>query len=249
MKKSNGLEAKNSLIRSGRLIQKIHQVVKQSVYDELITDNNFKIHPPLNMTSPEKTLYGFLKQKKQDIVVLFDEEEPEIITSGLLEGNTDNIGSKATSNSIIIGVRSQLSSINKNFDTMMERAISEPLNMRLKYPSIIMGEVYMVAVREFDEQSMKDNQVAFKNKTNVEQFIKTFNEITSANRDITEQYKYDVSALILVDFSRTPVKVYNNLDELKEDEIVSDSFGSEQGEDYTNLSPEHFANRLSSLLQ
>jgi len=46
----------------------------------------------------------------------------------------------------------------------MERAFAETLNLRLKYPSLIMGEIYLLAVREYDEQLMKQNRIAWKDQ-------------------------------------------------------------------------------------
>jgi len=45
---------------------------------------------------------------------------------------------------------------------------------------------------------------------------------------------------ILVDFSREPAKIYSNLEELKEDGIVSQDFS----EDYSLLAPQNFVKGL-----
>lgn len=218
----NGLKAREALIRSEKLIQKIHELVKVSLNKELQDDGftGFNMHPPLGKPSPEKDVWGLLKKKKQDVVVLFEEAMKEKIIEGPLKGDYDLLGKKSTKNSIVIGVRSQLSSIDKNFDTLMERAFAETMNLRLRHTHLIMGEVYLIPVREYDEQEMKKNKIAFKAKlTNVEKFISIFNGISGRkdHNDILESYKYEKSALILVDFSKSPVKIYQTLDELKKD--------------------------------
>lgn len=241
VEKDNGLQAREALIRSEKLIQKIHEAAKVSLHSELLnmSYDNFEVHPALGMPSPEKDVWGLLKKKKQDVVILFQQPKAETIIEGPMKGQQDLLGKEATKNSIVIGVRSQLSSIDKNFDTLMERAFAETMNLRLRHPHLIMGEVYMLAVREYDEQAMKENRIEFKNKfTNVEKFISIFNGISGRKNhdDILESYKYEKSALILVDFSQHPVKIYKTLEELKADGIVSNDFDG----DYSLLAPQNF---------
>ena len=250
VQKDNGLQAREALIRSEKLIQKIHEVVKVSLNQELLNSayQDFEVHPPLGEASPEKNVWGLLKKKKQDVVILFQEPSAEEITEGPMTGQIDQLGKDATKNSIVIGVRSQLSSIDKNFDTLMERAFAETMNMRLRHPYLIMGEAYMLAVKEYDEQAMKENRIEFKNKfTNVEKFISIFNGISGRinQDDILESYKYEKSALILVDFSKNPVKIYQTMDELKEDNIVSNNFNG----NYSLLAPQNFSTSLVQAYQ
>ena len=243
--KDNGLQAREALIRSEKLIQKIHEVAKVSLANEITHSGleNFEVHPPIGSPSPEKDVWGLLKKKKQDVVVLFQQPESETIEEGPLIGKVDLLGKEATKNSIVIGVRSQLSSIDKNFDTLMERAFAETMNLRLRHPYLVMGEVYLLAVKEYDEQAMKENRIAFKNRfTNVEKFISIFDGISNRmdHENLYESYKYEKSALILVDFSQNPVKIYTSLDELKADGIVSSDFN----EDYDILAPQNFASGI-----
>ena len=249
--KNDGLEAREALIRSEQLIQKIHEVAKISLFNELINRNinDFQVHPPINRSSPELDVWGLLKKKKQDVVILFQHPTREQITEGPLIGSFDLLGREATRNSIVVGVRSQLSSIDKNFDTLMERAFAETMNLRLRHPELIMGEVYMLPVREYDEQAMRNNNIVFKNRsTNIEKFISIFNGISGRvnHNNIHESYKYEKSALILVDFSTNPVRIFRNLDELKEEGIVSRNYN----ENYDLLAPQNFASGLiNSYLQ
>lgn len=243
--KDNGLQAREALIRSEKLIQKIHEVTKVSLNNELISRgiSQFEVHPQIGSPSPELDVWGLLKKKKQDVVILFQNRNRELIEEGPLKNNYDLLGRECTRNSIVIGVRSQLSSIDKNFDTLMERAFAETMNLRLRHPELIMGEVYMIPVKEYDERHMRNNQIVFKDKyTNVEKFISIFNGISGRTdyNDILESYKYEKSALILVDFSQNPVKIYRNIDELKEEGIVSQDYDG----DYDLLSPQNFASRL-----
>ena len=244
-RKDDGLQAKVSLITSGQLIQNIHEVVKISLKEGLGKEGfkDFSIHPPIGKSSPEKDVWGFLKKKKQDVVVLFEKEKEDEIEEGPLKGTKDLLGKNATKYSIVIGIRSQLSSVGKNTDTLMERAFAETFNLRLRHPYLVMGEVYILIVKEYDEQVMKENRIEFKDKySKVEKYISIFNAMSGRNNydKFLDNYKYEKSALLLVDFSREPAKIYSNLEELKEDGIVSQDFS----EDFSLLSPQNFVKDL-----
>src|SRR5690242_17253499 len=103
---ATGLQAKEALIRSQGLILPIHEVVKQSLSEELqVRERKFEIYPVIGTTSPELKVSGFIKAKKQDVVVLFDGDVPEreLITSGPLAGETDEVGKRQSERSIVIG--------------------------------------------------------------------------------------------------------------------------------------------------
>ena len=91
----DGQAAKEALIRSQNLILKIHEVVKVSLLDEISKyRTDFTIHPPIGERNPEMEIFGLLKSKRQDVVVLFD-DVPEIsnqIAEGPLTGSYDPIG-------------------------------------------------------------------------------------------------------------------------------------------------------------
>lgn len=242
----NGMRAKEALIRSATLIQRLHEIVKQDIHENLEKAGLVHtIHPPINQTSPELDVWGLIKKKKQDVVALIGKAKPkpELITEGPLAGTEDGLGLSVTKRAIVVGVRSQLSSVNKNFDTLMERAFAETINLRLRHPYLVMGEVYLLAVKDYDEQAMKKGRISWKpNYTNIERFISVFNGISHRkdHKDIKQAYKYERSALILADFSTTPLKIYKSLDELKNSGIVNKAFG----ENFEGLSPVGFAENL-----
>lgn len=113
----NGVKAKEGLIRSQRLIQYFHDGLKKMLHDEISNHTNlstlsWQIYPPLGQTNPELKIYGELKGKDQDIVFLNQPCQTEYIES--LKSD-DSVGFQASNSSIIVGVRSQMSSINKKF--------------------------------------------------------------------------------------------------------------------------------------
>jgi len=66
----NGNSAKEALIRSQRIINYIHNFVKNEFVKTVV--NKEKIYPSIGKTIPEIKLNGFLKSKNQDIVIIPD---------------------------------------------------------------------------------------------------------------------------------------------------------------------------------
>jgi hypothetical protein len=239
---SNGQEAKNAAIRSSGPIRQVHTVVRDSIFGLLRSKGiRASIWPPMGETSPELKVTGLLKAKNQDIAVTVDEHVNEIIETGVNAGLTDPIGLKATNSSMVIGVRSQLSSLEKNFDTLAERAFAETLNLRLRAPGITLGEVYLLPVNEFDDVSLKRNEMGFKKtKINLEKFVRIFNSITGdqSGLNLSALYKYNQTALVVADFSEPNVKV------LWTESEIAEVFGSRVAKDMAGLLPGPFTERI-----
>lgn len=241
-KYTNGQEAKEALIRSQNLILKIHEVVKVSFLDEISKyRKDFSIFPPIGARSPEMAVYGLLKGKKQDVVVMFDDvpHNGNHISEGPLAGSYDPVGKEKAEKSIVVGVRSQLSSVAKNFDTLMERSFAETLNLRLRLPNLIMGDVYLIPVVEYDDALMKKNIVGWKRDViAIDKFISTFLAISNRSyiKSDPEVYKYERVALVVVDFRQNPPKIFLSTDELKAGGFVSGKFDKK----YESLSPINF---------
>lgn len=251
IQKNDGASAKASLTTSSQFINKLHEVVKVSIKEELenqdfIFEDDFKIHPPLNESRPEQVMYGYLKKKKQDVVFLFEDKEDETIQKGALRGDIDSVGSKATDTSIILGVRSSLSSLDKNFDTLIERAYAEALNVRLRNPLVVMGEIFLLPVKEYDQNEMKNNIVAFNSSfTKIKKYMSVFKSISGRNKHTirADYYKYERSCLLIVDFDQSPIKIYTTLQELKNDNVVPRNFRI----NYSKLSPVNFSTDLVNI--
>jgi hypothetical protein len=123
-----------------------------------------------------------------------------------------------------------MSSLAKNTDTILERTFAEALNLHMRYPKIVLGEVFLIPLFEYDDELMKDNKVGFKrSKTNVERYISFFNAINNRALD-EEAYKYERCALLIVDFRPEMPILYRNSRQLKDAQIVSDAFDIEYAE-------------------
>lgn len=240
-----GSDGKTSAIRSSYLINLIHDAVKFELIKNGVDSQ--KIYPHLGETRPEIKLAGFLKQKDQDVCVVPDNipKIKSIINWGPMafQNKWDKYGQDYTNNTLVINVRSQMSSLAKNADTLFERTFAEALNLHMKYPELVLGEVYLIPVHEYDDAEVSKHNVAFKtNKTNVEKYISFFDSIN--NREIGDEfYKYERCALLIVDFNQEQPRLFKNNQELIDAGIISQDFGI----DYSTLSFNGFVEDLLSI--
>lgn len=221
---AGGVAGKQAMIRSSRPINNIHEAVKSDLIKHGVSD--FLIYPPLGTSKPELRLAGFFKQKKQDVCAIPNgySTQKEKLTGGLLEGKIDNYGKNFTERTISINIRSQISSLAKNFDTLYERTIAEAQNLHIRCPQMVLGEVYMIAVPEYEAKAMKFNRVQFVDKVGtVEKYIKSFEAINGRNTINGQDYKYERTCLLIVDFNQNPVKIYHDDEELIEANLLSEN--------------------------
>ncbi|MEZ4908241.1 MAG: hypothetical protein R2771_11525 [Saprospiraceae bacterium] len=219
-----GMKAKEAMIRSSRPINNIHEAVKSDLIRKGISP--VRIHPPLGESKPELKLAGFIKQKNQDVCVSPESYVPEeeTMTEGILREATDYYGKDYTERTISINIRSQMSSLAKNFDTLYERTIAEAQNLHVRCHKMVLGEVYMIPVKEYDASVMDDKRVEFIDRIGaVEKYIKSFQAINGRPNFDREEYKYERVCLLLVDFQQTPAKIYSTNQELYDDGLLDES--------------------------
>lgn len=219
-----GIKGKEAMIRSSRPINFIHEAVKADLIRKGISPD--RIHPPLGASKPELKLAGFIKQKHQDVCVSPEGYTPEseTMTEGILREATDYYGKDYTERTISVNIRSQMSSLAKNFDTLYERTIAEAQNLHVRCQKMVLGEVYMIPVKEYDASVMDDNSVQFIDKVGaVEKYIKSFQAINGRLDFTREDYKYERVCLLLVDFAQTPAKIYSSNQELINDGLLDEN--------------------------
>lgn len=242
--KKGGDAGKTAMIRSSKPILNLHEAIKS----ELIVNgiNKELIYPPVNKRSPELKLSGALKQKNQDICVVPNNlhKISERLNTGLLLDKVDEFGKKFTEKTLVINIRSQISSIQKNFDTLYERTASEAQNLHDRCPKMCMGEVYMIAIPEYNDEEFRNNIIAFKtiSQAVVEKYIKSFSAINNRKDIKKEFYKYESVCLLVVDFNRKNPKIFNSTEEL----IRNGYLPSNTNVDYDELS---FNTFIPSLLE
>lgn len=228
-------KTKANTIRASKLIKLIHCAIKtdllnQGIHPSLLNPDKARllkiINPPkriykqpVTLKDKELKLCGYLKPKNQDISVVPRNItiSPEVLTfPTFLNGFNDFYGSAFTESTLSINVRSQLSSLDKNFDTLYERTFAESLNLHLRFSNMVLGEVYMLPLKEYDADAAELGYVSFK-RVNVEKYINAFQAINNRVNPSLESYKYERCCLLLVDFDRQTPKIYNTSQELIND--------------------------------
>lgn len=243
--KEGGTIGKTSMIRSSKMINLIHDATKQELICNGVNPDN--IRPPLGHSKPELKISGILKQKDQDVCVIPTGiyPTPTPITWGPLAFNKkiDPYGFEFSEKTLIINVRSQMSSLAKNADTLFERTFAEAQNLHLRYPDAVLGEVYLIPVNEYDDALVSKHQVGFKTRqTDLEKYISFFTEIN--NRSIGEPpHSYERCALLIVDFNQPQPLLFSNSDELKAAGYISSDFDIE----YANINFQNFASDILSI--
>lgn len=230
-----GIDGKNSLTTSSKHIQLFHEVVKSELIRLGVSGK--LIFPKQYNSKGELKLAGFIKSKNQDISVVPNEfinkENPELITIGMMKGETDIYGKAYTENTLVINVRSQMSSIGNNDDTIFERAFAETLNLHMRCKQMVLGELFIFPITGFDINEVKKSKAIFepiistKKRKNtqltssaIEKCIHTYSALNNRDIEKGEEYKYERICLILADFSQTPVKIYKHESELKKDNLL-----------------------------
>jgi hypothetical protein len=248
----NGTKA--STIRTSTLIKCVHNALKtafasNNIHPSLINPSKEYlqrvINPPARqynrprrLVDKELKLAGFLKTKNQDVSIITNNIQiaPQILNlNSMMNGYNDVYGDVFTGSVLSVNVRSQLSSIWKNFDTLYERTFAESLNLHLRCPNMVLGEVYLIPTKEYDDDASKLRNVAF-NTIDVAKYIEAFQAINSRANQNDEKYKYERCCLLVVDFDRAVPKIYNTTNELIQDGVLPQgSTASMVGLDYTNF--------------
>lgn len=232
-KKGNAIDgcvAKNNLIKTQGPICLIHDAVKSDFVRLGVNPTN--IRPTIGRHKGELKVYGAVKAKKQDICLCPNNvvPTPQTLTfDGILRGKRDPLGLDYTERVLSVNVRSQLSSVSKNFDTLYERTFAEPLNLHLRCPNMVLGEVYMIPVYEYDDAAAHLNRVAFKNNRNVKshiaKYISSFSAVNDRQLIAGTEYKYERVCLLVVDFRPETPRIYNTDEELIADGLLAANSG------------------------
>lgn len=219
----NGQKAKEGLIRSSKLINLLHEAIKEQL--ATLGIDKTRIAPTIGTSKPELKVAGFLKMKNQDVCVFPKNVQKESRTIGWgplqFEKVKDPNGFDFTEKTLIINLRSQLTSLEKNADTLFERTFAEPMNLHVLYPRAVLGEVYLIPVYPYDEHAMLANRVRFKSsKTNVLKYISFFSALSGRTDTGADMFKYERCALVIVDFNREVPKIYSSTQELIDDGLI-----------------------------
>jgi hypothetical protein len=225
--RTGGATGKTSLITSQQIVNLLHETIKASLVNEGV--NSANVRPSIGRANPEITLAGFLKFKKQDVCVFPNNLQPrqELLDfNGLFNtGITEQYGELFTEHIMAINVRTQLSSLGNNVDTMFERTYAEPLNLHRRVPKMVLGEMYLISVKELNSAQIANNNPVYSNFTpatarQLERYIKGFAALNMRKGQRDDDFKYERVALIIADFSQSPVRIYNTTQQLIQDNLL-----------------------------
>lgn len=188
------------LIRSGKIIDELHEYLKQ----ELVRNGVKRayINPPLGRSSPEKAIDGYFKTKDQDILIQKEENKPLIS----------------------LNVRSQLSSVQKNYDTLFERLVAESVNIHEKLPQIPCGYLYLLPTIGYNSDAMKKNKVIRSERFNWEKYLTTFSLLANRTGSEDKTFKYEKVCLLAVDFSTNPPHILSSTSDFLSRNLISKDF-------------------------
>ncbi len=222
---ASGTEGKNNLIRTQKPIKLLHDVVKSELIRNKVSPD--LIIPSLGESRGELSLCGFFKKKDQDICVIpkgVRPKEEKLNLKGILYEERDKFGKTFTERTLSINLRSQLSSSAKNFDTLYERTFAEALNLHLRCPYMVLGEFYMIAVREYESSASNKNRVKFTDiagiDKHIQKYLLSFDAVNNRKSTDGEHYKYERVCLLIVDFSKDIPKVYSTDSELVKEGLL-----------------------------
>jgi hypothetical protein len=90
---------------------------------------------------------------------------------------------------------------------------------------MVLGEVYLLSARELDSNAVKANKVVYKpvskrSSKALEEYIYGFAALNKRINQGDDFFKYERVALLIVDFSKNPLKIYEATDELKADGLL-----------------------------
>jgi len=265
----NGWEAMEKIVRGSQHIDVIHEVVKQSITEELeergvehqIIPQFTSICYPRPSSKREKKVPSF-KEKDIDVLVIFGEGEIQYQAEA-----ESTVCLEQAERSIVVGCRGQYKSVHKNLNTLFERAGAEPLFQRMfqndegNMINSVMGDVYILLCPEYkpiDDTPLNACTPDWNSHNYTETYIRDYlrlsnrpnpREIDENEYDWRNHVRYERAALIVADFSveeEEDVIFYHTLEEMLEVEIISQEFYDSIDHDAydLHLSPVNFARDL-----
>lgn len=263
---NNGWGAMDKVNLGSQHIDIIHEVVKQSITEELeergvahqIIPEFTSLCYPRPSSGREKKVPSF-KEKYVDVLVIFGDEEIQYQDEA-----ESTVCLEQAEQSIVIGCRGQYKSVDKNLNTLFERAGAEPLFQRMfqndegNMINSVMGDVYLLLCPEYRPVDNTPPNACTPNwnphnyvETYIRDYLRISNrpnpcEVVENEYDWRDHVRYERATLIVADFSaEEDVIFYRTLEEMREGEIISQDFYNANHEAYDqHLSPVNFARDL-----
>jgi hypothetical protein len=182
-------------VRNQHFIKNIHEYCISELKNVGIVEGKVKIHPDSKTSYyfeviTEASIFGSHKPKNVDVAVIEKNNGPQII----------------------IGVRSQMSSVGKNLLTYYEEIIGDCISLHDRFPMAVIGYVYLLPARPIKEGLEKE-------RVDVDRAERLFARITGRNDWHDTGDKYEHFALLKVDFASSPPRLLDSRDPLKIDDF------------------------------
>ncbi len=161
-------------VRNQTFINVLHDYCISELHNVGITDNSFQI-------IKEATIFGSHKQKDVDVAVIENINGPQII----------------------IGIRSQMSSISKNILTYYEEIIGDCISLHDRFPMTVLCYVYLLPKRPIKEVT---NELV-----NLDRAERLFERIAGREDWRAPKDKYEHFAFLKVDFDEDPPKLLETI--------------------------------------
>jgi len=189
-------------VRSQNMIKQLHAFSIREL-------KRLKVSEALVDIKPEAKMYGAHKPKLVDVGVTHPEAGPLIA----------------------ICVRSQMSSIDKNFINYYEGIIGDVISLHEKYPALVAGQIYMLpkATIITDERGRRRHEPHDLRKKE-----KLFKLITNRKDRSDRIDKYEHLAFLAVDFAKDPPEI---LDIPKDPDLRIETFYDKLLETYNERNP------------
>ncbi len=168
------LNAPEVSVRNQAFINVLHDYCISELHGVGIVDGKFKI-------IKEATIYGSHKPKDVDVAVIEDINGPQII----------------------IGIRSQMSSVAKNILTYYEEIIGDCISLHDRFPMAVLCYIYLLPKR-----SIKDG---LNESVNLERAERLFERIAGRADWRAPKDKYEHFAFLKVDFEKDPPMLIDTL--------------------------------------
>ena len=166
---------------------------------------------PQQWIHADKQVYGYPKKKEQDILIQPPQNSEKSLSTGPI----------AT-----INIRSQLSSIEKNYDTLFERLFAEALNLHNRFPYLVSGYLYLLPKIGYNKEAAGNKIVRFSERYDIEKYISSFLSITNRQDPNDVPWKHEQVALLIVDFEQDPPVVMDNMRIFLREGLVSENFAN-----------------------
>jgi hypothetical protein len=179
------LNAPVASVRNQAFINVLHDYCISELHTAGIVDGDFQI-------IKEATIYGSHKPKDVDVAVIENINGPQII----------------------IGIRSQMSSVAKNILTYYEEIIGDCISLHDRFPMAVLCYIYLLPKR-----SIKDG---VNESVNLERAERLFERIAGRADWRAPKDKYEHFAFLKVDFEKDPPMLIDTLPLLSIDNFFDD---------------------------